>query len=103
MIAVVELGGKQYTVEKGMTLVVDRQHVEVGGTFDAPALLLADAEGKKVQVGTPFVDGSKVTFTVTEHFKAEKVRVFKIKSKKRYMRNRGFRAYQTQLTVANIA
>ena len=103
MIAVVEIGGKQYTVEKDMSLVVDRQHSDVGTTIILPALLLASADGKTVKVGTPTVEGSQVSFQVEEHLKAEKVRVFKIKSKKRYMRTQGFRAYQTRLTVTAIA
>jgi large subunit ribosomal protein L21 len=103
MIAVVELGGKQYTVEQDMTIIVDRQHADVGTSIEIPAMLLADAEAKNVRVGTPFVEGSKVTLKVEEHLKAEKVRVFKIKSKKRYMRTQGFRAYQTRLTVTAIA
>lgn len=56
MIAVVEIGGKQYTVEEGNVIIVDRQHVDVGGTIELPALLLADAEGKNVQVGTPTIE-----------------------------------------------
>lgn len=101
MIAVVEIGGKQYTVEKDMSLIVDRQHADVGAKIDLPAMLLAD--GKEVKVGTPTLDGSKVTFKVEEHLKGDKVRVFKIKSKKRYMRTQGFRPYQTRLTVMAIA
>ena len=103
MIAVVEIGGKQYTVEKDMSLVVDRQHSDVGNTITIPALLVASVDGKTVKVGTPTVEGSQVSFQVEEHLKAEKVHVFKIKSKKRYMRTQGFRAYLTRLTVTAIA
>jgi large subunit ribosomal protein L21 len=103
MIAVVEIGGKQYTVENGSTIVVDHQHIPVGQDLTLSALLLADAEWNDVRVGTPLVAGSKITFRVDEHFKAEKIRVFKIKSKKRYMRTNGFRAMQTRLTVTSIA
>lgn len=55
MIAVVEIGGKQYTVEVGSSIVVDRQHAEIGSTLDFAPLLVADGEGQKVQVGTPTV------------------------------------------------
>lgn len=103
MIAVIEIGGKQYTVESGNTLVVDRQHADVGATLELPALLLADADGKNVKVGTPTVEGSKVSLKVEEHVKGDKITVFKIKAKKRYMRTRGFRAAQTRLTVTAIA
>ncbi len=103
MIAVVQIGGKQYTVETNQVIEVDNQNLEVGSTLTLETLLLADAEGKNVQVGTPTVAGSKVSFSVLENFKGEKVRVFKIKSKKRYMRTQGFRAMQTRLQVTSIA
>lgn len=103
MIAVVEIGGKQHIVEQDMVIVVDRQHADVGSTITLPALLVASADGKTVKVGTPTVEGSQISFKVDEHFKADKIRVFKIKSKKRYMRTQGFRAYQTRLTVTAIA
>ncbi len=103
MIAVIEIGGKQYTVEKDQTIEVDHQSQEVGTTFDTPALLLADSEGKKVDIGTPTVAGSKVTLSVIEHFKGEKIRVFKIIPKKRHTRTNGFRAMRTTLQVISIA
>lgn len=103
MIAIVELGGKQYTVEVGQSLVVDHQHHDVGSSFDIAAMLVASPDGATVKVGTPTVEGSRVTFKVEEHFKGDKVRVFKIKSKKRYMRTQGFRPHQTRLVVESIA
>jgi hypothetical protein len=69
MIAVIEIGGKQYTVETNSTLVVDRQHVDVGTTFTVPALLLAQSDASDVRVGTPTVEGSKVVLRVEEHAK----------------------------------
>lgn len=63
-------------------------------------LLLSDDSGTRV--GAPFVDGAKVVCDVIEHIRADKVRVFKMKSKKHYHRTRGFRASQTQLKVVSI-
>ncbi len=103
MIAVVEIGGKQYTVEQDMTIIVDRQAGDVGSVMTLPALLVASADAKTVKVGAPTVEGSQISFKIEEHLKADKIRVFKIKSKKRYMRTQGFRAYQTRLTVIAIA
>ncbi len=103
MIAVVEIGGKQYTVEVGTTFVVDRQQADVGGTLVFTPLLIADAAGTAVQVGTPRLEASKVTCSVDAQIKGDKIRVFKIKSKKRYVRTQGFRPMQTQLTVTAIA
>lgn len=103
MIAVVELGGNQFMVQAGDIIEVKKQDAEVGSTLTVEALLVADAEGKDVKVGTPVVEGSKVELKVLEQKKGEKVRVFKMKSKKRYMRNRGFRPSITQIEVLSIS
>jgi large subunit ribosomal protein L21 len=66
-------------------------------------MLIASPDGSSVKVGTPTIDGSQVILKVEEHFKGEKVRVFKIKSKKRYMRTQGFRPHQTRVVVQSIA
>lgn len=89
-------------VQKGDIIEVKKQDVEVGKKMNTEALLLSDLEGKEVKVGTPTVEGSKVEFKVLDQKKWEKVRVFKMKSKKRYMRNRGFRPSITQLEVTSI-
>ncbi len=68
-----------------------------------PALLIANPDGKDVKVGTPTIDGSKVECKVLDQKKGDKVRVFKMKSKKRYMRNTGFRPHITQLEILSIA
>lgn len=103
MLAVIELGGNQFTVKQGDIIDVKKLDKEVWSTFDIEALLVSDEEGTSTKVGTPFVSGSKVEFKVLEQFKGEKVRVFKMKSKKRYMRNNGFRAQLTKLEVLSIA
>lgn len=103
MIAVIEIGGKQYTVTADSTIVVDRQHVAEGETLTVTPLLVASEDGKDVKIGKPFVDGAKVSLKVVSHDKGEKIRVFKIKSKKRYVRTRGFRPSKTTLSVTAIA
>jgi large subunit ribosomal protein L21 len=103
MIAVVEIGGKQYTVEKGQSIIVDRQDLEVGKSLEVTPLLVADVDGKDVKVGTPMVEGAKVKLKVIEHTRGDKVTVFKIISKKRHTRTHGFRAMQTTLEVTAIA
>lgn len=103
MIAVIEIGGKQYTVSKDSTIIVDRQHIAEGENLVVTPLLVASEDAKDVKIGMPFVDGAKVTLRVDSHQKGDKVRVFKIKSKKRYVRTRGFRPSETTLTVTSIA
>jgi large subunit ribosomal protein L21 len=103
MLAVVELGGNQFMVQKWDIIEVKRLDIEVGKNISIEAMLIADIDWKDVKVGTPLVSGSQVEFKVLDQKKGEKVRVFKMKSKKRYMRNRGFRPSITQLEVLSIA
>ncbi len=103
MLAVVEIGGKQYTVKAGDVIEVDNQNAEVGAKITAVPLLVAKEDGSDVKVGTPSVEGSEVTLKVLENFQGDKIRVFKMKSKKRYSRTRGFRASLTKLEVVKIA
>ncbi len=103
MIAVIELGGNQFIVRKGDIIEVKRQDVEVGKKLSVEALLVAAADGAEVKVGTPTVAGSKVECKVLDQKKGEKVRVFKMKSKKRYSRNKGFRPSITQLEILSIS
>lgn len=103
MLAVIELGGNQFTVKKGDIIDVKKLDKEINSTFSIEALLVSDEEGTNTKVGTPTVENSKVEFKVLDQFKGEKIRVFKMKSKKRYMRNTGFRAYLTKLEVISVA
>ena len=103
MIAVVEIGGKQYTIEKGQTIEVDNQNLEVGMKLEVSAMLISDTEGKTVKIWTPLIEGSKIILSVVENFKAEKIRVFKMKAKKRQTTTLGFRALRTLLMVESIA
>lgn len=103
MIAVIELGWNQFIVREGETIDVKKLQREVNDKFTVEAMLITDEEGKETKVGTPTVAGSKVEFKVLEQFKGEKVRVFKKKSKKRYTRNKGFRAHLTKLEVLSVA
>lgn len=89
-------------VQKGDIIEVKKQDVEVGKKMSSEALLISDLEGKETKVGTPTVSGSKVEFKVLDQKKGEKVRVFKMKAKKRFMKNTGFRPHITQLEVTSI-
>lgn len=103
MLAVIELGWNQFIVRKGDVIDVKKLEKEVGSKFTMEALLVSDEEGKETKIGGPVISGSKIDLKVLEQFKWEKVRVFKMKSKKRYMKNTWFRAHLTKLEVLNIA
>jgi large subunit ribosomal protein L21 len=98
--AVIEMGGKQYRVEKGDSVVVDRVDAKEGATVTARALLYAD--GKNAVLDGPELDKVKVEAVVAEHLKGEKIRVFKYRPKKRYRRTMGHRSLLTRLEISDI-
>ena len=103
MFAVIEIGGNQFIVRKGDIIDVKKQDAEIKSIVNVKALLVSDNEGTSTKIWTPLLDDSKVELKVLEQFKGEKIRVFKMKSKKRYARNRWFRAHLTKMEVLSIA
>lgn len=103
MLAVIELWWNQFIVREGDIIDVKRLSQELNSTISQKALLISDEEWKETKIGTPNIEGSKVELKVLEQFKWDKVRVFKKKSKKRYMRNNGFRAQLTKLEILSIS
>jgi large subunit ribosomal protein L21 len=101
MFASIRIGGKQYRVQEGQELLVDRLAAEEGADFNGVEVLMV-ADGDNVQVGTPLVQGAAVAATVVRHAKGKKIRVFKYKAKKNYRRRIGARAHQTLLRINSI-
>lgn len=101
MYAVIETGGKQYKVEEGDVLNVEKLDVEAGDhvTIDK-VLVLSDESG--VKVGTPYVEGASVEADVVENGKAQKVVIFKYKSKKDYRKKQGHRQPYTKLEIKSV-
>lgn len=99
--AIVESGGKQYRVAPGDVIEVDRLDTKEGGAIELDRVLLV-AEGKKVKVGTPVVEGARVTADVVNEFKDKKITVFKYKSKTRYRRKKGHRQIYTKIAIKEI-
>jgi len=99
--AVVETGGKQYKVSPGQTIDVERLDVAEGDTVELDKVLLI-ADGDKVTVGQPAVEGAKVVATSQGEGKGEKIIVFKYKSKVRYRRKKGHRQLYTRLLIDRI-
>ncbi|MDD2922449.1 MAG: 50S ribosomal protein L21, partial [Anaerolineales bacterium] len=97
-IAIVESGGKQYLAVEGSTIDVDRLATEVGKSFDFDRVMLMVDEDV-VMVGTPTVDGIKVSATVVSHIKGPKVISFKYRPKKRIRVKGGHRHFYTRLMI----
>lgn len=98
--AVIESGGKQYKVEKGSTLLVDRLSAEQG---DKVALRAVMFRGEEVVAEPKELEKVKVEATVAEHLRGPKVKVFKYKPKKGYRRRAGHRSELTRLEVVEVA
>jgi len=102
MVAIVELKGKQYQVEKGKEIYVDLTGNETGSTFTIDQVLLVK-NGNDVKVGQPYVSGASVTFKVEKEVKGEKLTVFKFRRKKRYKKLKGHRQKYQKLVVESLA
>ena len=101
MYAIIATGGKQYKVQEGDIIFVEKLDVESNSTVEIKDVLAVSKDGK-LSVGTPLVDGAKVTATVLKHGKAKKVIVFKYKRKKDYRKKQGHRQPYTQLKIEKI-
>ena len=99
--AIVEHSGKQYLAQEGGLIEVDRMQLEVGKSITFKEVLLI-TDGKKVEVGTPFVKGATVKGKVQDHLKGKKVTVFKYKPKQRYRRTQGHRQQLTHVSIESI-
>lgn len=97
--AVIETGGKQYRVEKGTSLLVDRLSAKEGEKVALRAVMFRDEE---VVLGAKDLEKVKVEATVAEHLRGEKIKVFKYKPKKGYRRRAGHRSELTKLEVTEV-
>lgn len=104
MFAVIQTGGKQYLVQEGQILKIERIGGDKGAKVDFnEILLIADAEGTEVKLGAPYLEGAKVAAEILEQGRNKKVRVIKFKRKVRYNRRRGHRQYFTKVKVGKIS
>ncbi len=100
MYAIIETGGKQYRVQQGDVITVEKLNAEVGDKvcFDHVLVL---GEGEGIQIGTPYV-GTAVEGTVVEEGKGKKVIIFKYKSKKDYRKKQGHRQPYTMVEITGL-
>ena len=102
MYAVIEACGKQYKVTKGDVVFFEKLDVEEGKKVTFDKVVLVSEDGKKVEVGTPYVKGMKVEGKVVAHGKGKKIIVFKYKPKKNYRRKQGHRQPYTKVEITAI-
>ena len=101
MYAIVEIAGQQFKVEENQKIFVNRLNAEEGSKIDFDRVLLVDNNGS-VKVGTPTVEGAKVSATVVSHLKGKKVIVFKKIRRKGYQKKNGHRQYLSQIKIEGI-
>jgi large subunit ribosomal protein L21 len=102
MFAIVQTGGKQYRVEAGDVIVVEKLATEAGAEIVLDKVLLV-GDGENVTIGRPVVAGAKVTAQVVSQAKGPKIIVFKKRSKKGYKKTQGHRQKYTELKIKTIS
>ena len=101
MYAIIEIAGKQFRVEKGSEIVAPKIEGNEGDNVDFDRVLLLSAN-RNILVGTPFVEGAKVTAKIKGHGKDKKLIVFKKKRRKGYKVKRGHRQDHTRIKIEKI-
>lgn len=102
MYAVIKTGGKQYKVSEGESLKVERLNAETGTSINLNEILMV-ADGDDVKIGTPFLEGGKVSATIESHGRHKKIRIVKFKRRKHYRRQMGHRQDYTEIKIEKIS
>ena len=101
MYAVIESGGKQHRVTEGETLKLEKLEVATGETVEFDRVLLVG--GDDVKIGTPVVEGAKVTAEVVDHGRHKKVKIVKFNRRKHYRSETGHRQWFTEVKITGIS
>ncbi|HEY0941684.1 MAG TPA: 50S ribosomal protein L21 [Steroidobacter sp.] len=101
MYAVISTGGKQYRVSEGQVLRIEKLEAEAGADVEFDKVLLVGS-GDQVKIGSPFLDGGKVTATVQSHGKGDKKVIVKFRRRKHYLRQGTHRQPFTEVKVTGI-
>ncbi len=102
MYAIIATGGKQYRVQQGDRIKVEKLAGNPGDKIEFDQVLLL-ADGEDVAIGTPYIDGGKVTGEVQEQARAKKIDIIKFKRRKHHMKHMGHRQHYTQVKITDIS
>ena len=102
MYAVIETGGKQYRVEKGSYLKVEKLELGEGDSIEFDKVLMVEDNGD-VKVGLPFLADGKVTATVLSQGRHKKIKIVKFRRRKHHMKTMGHRQYSTEIQITGIS
>ncbi len=102
MYAVIQTGGKQYRVEEGTTLKIEKLELGTGDSveFDKILMIQSDTETK---IGQPYIESGKVTAEVVSQGRHKKVKIIKFKRRKHHMKQMGHRQYFTEVQITGIS
>ncbi|MEM6300332.1 MAG: 50S ribosomal protein L21 [Pseudomonadota bacterium] len=101
MYAVIESGGKQHRVSEGELLKLEKLEAETGATIEFDRVLLVG--GDDLKVGTPILDGAKVTAEVVDHGRHSKIKIVKFHRRKHHRKETGHRQWFTQVRITGIS
>ncbi|CAN1494179.1 RplU Ribosomal protein L21 [Methylophilaceae bacterium] len=102
MYAVIKTGGKQYRVNQGDKLKIEKIVGDVGANVVLDQILTV-VDGDNVTIGSPIVRGASVTATVVSHGRHDKVRIFKMRRRKHYRKSQGHRQSFTEIQIDKIS
>ena len=102
MYAVIKTGGKQHKVAEGEILKVEKLKASEGEPVDITDVLLIEKDGK-VTLGSPFIEGAKVTAKILRHGKEDKVTIIKMKRRKDYRKKQGHRQNYSEIQIEQIS
>jgi large subunit ribosomal protein L21 len=102
MYAVIQTGGKQYRVEEGVSLKIEKLELGVGDSVEFDKVLMCQT-GDAVKVGVPYLDGAKVTAKVLSQGRHQKVRIIKFRRRKHHMKHMGHRQFYTEVQITGIS
>lgn len=101
MYAVIETGGKQYTVSPNKIIQIEKLEAAVGDSINLPVLLLKRDEFP-LEIGKPILSNIKVQAEVLEHNRGEKIKIMKFRRRKHHRKQMGHRQYHTLIKITNI-
>jgi len=102
MYAVIKTGGKQYRVEEGQTIRVEKLNADEGSTVELDEVLMV-ANGDDVKIGAPYVENGKVSANIVEHGRGDKIRIIKFNRRKHFRKQMGHRQAYTAIKITGIS
>ena len=102
MYAVFQSGGKQHRVAEGQTIRLEKIEIAPGETIEFDSVMMV-GEGSSVKIGTPYVNGGKVTAEVVTHGRGEKIKIVKFRRRKHSRSQMGHRQWFTEVKITGIS